>query len=108
MRAEERAVVVTPASASAAEPKNLSPTSTNSPAALTAADAGISKDKAIQLAETHLALRNTRWGKPTDVEVQEDRYIVSYETPEVERRLLGQRRVSVQKSSGLVRVRERR
>lgn len=68
----------------------------------------ITKDSALRLADQHLALRNTRWGKAIDIDDGGDEFIVSYETPENETRLVGRRSVSVRKSDGLVRIRPRR
>ncbi len=68
----------------------------------------ISKADAARLADQHLTLRNARWGKETDIKEEDEEYIVFYETPANELRLIGQRAVTVRKSSGLARVRPRR
>ena len=68
----------------------------------------ISREKAIQLAEQHLTLRNNRWGRPVDVRDTADQYVVVFKTPDIESRIIGQRSVSVDKDSGLVQILERR
>ena len=68
----------------------------------------ISREKAIQLAEQHLTLRNNRWGRPVDIRDTEDQFIVVFKTPDIESRLIGQRSVTVDKDSGLVQMLERR
>jgi len=69
--------------------------------------APISIDKAAQLAEVHLALRNVRWGKPSERTEDETRFVFTYDTPVAEQRVLGLRRISVDKKTGLVRVRDK-
>ena len=71
-------------------------------------DPGVAQDAALRLAEQHLALRNIRWGKPTDVREDGDLFVLSYDTPENETRLVGKRTVTVRKVDGLVKVRDRR
>lgn len=71
------------------------------------AKSAIPIEKAQQLAEVHLSLRNVRWGNPTEKTQEGNRWVFGYETPVAEQRVLGPRRVSVDKTSGLVRVRDR-
>ena len=68
----------------------------------------ITETTAVRLAEQHLALRNTRWGKPVSVVDESDAFVISYDTPETELRLVGKRSVTVRKSDGLARIRSRR
>ena len=64
--------------------------------------------KAKRLASTHLALRQTSWGKPTAISEDEVNFYLSYETPKRELRILGERMLTVEKSTDIVRVRKRR
>lgn len=68
----------------------------------------ISRDQAIKLAEQHLTLRNNRWGHAVEVKDVDDEFVVVFETPMQESRLIGQRAVTVDKESGLAHVRDRR
>lgn len=68
----------------------------------------IDKDRAIQLAARHLALKQVRWGKPVAVEEDEDRFYVTYQTPQQELRIIGARTLLVDKDSRIVRAQKRR
>lgn len=68
----------------------------------------VSEEGAVKLAQRHLALKNRSWGKIVDVAEEENRYYVMFETPKREMRLLGQRKLIVQKKNGLVRPHKRR
>lgn len=68
----------------------------------------VSQEQAEKLAIQHLALRNARWGKPTRFAEEAGNYIVFFQTPQQEARLIGERSLSVDKKTGLVKVRDRR
>lgn len=68
----------------------------------------MSPDRAKQLAARHLALQQTSWGKPVGVTEDEERFYVSYETPQTERRLIGSRMLVVDKETGVVTSQKRR
>ena len=68
----------------------------------------MTEERAKQLAARHLALRQWRWGRPHAVSEDEDNYYVAYETPERERRLIGERVLLVSKDTGVVKPRKRR
>ncbi|MCB0322358.1 MAG: hypothetical protein KDD69_02260 [Bdellovibrionales bacterium] len=70
--------------------------------------AGISGEDAKRLAQTHLALKKVSWGQPQEVVESENKYLVLYETPERELRLLGQRTLIVDRESGVVTYQKRR
>jgi len=65
-------------------------------------------EDAIRLAQRHLALKQRSWGKILDVAEEDSQYYVLFETPKVEMRLLGQRKLIVEKDNGLVRPHKRR
>jgi len=65
-------------------------------------------DRARYLATRHLALKQTRWGKPTAVTEDDAHYYLSYATPKQELRLIGERKLIVEKQTGLVTARKRR
>ena len=68
----------------------------------------ITKEKAIRLAEVHLALKNWSWGAPQEVLERDKDFLLVYKTPERESRLLGARTITVDKATGLVSVQKRR
>jgi hypothetical protein len=68
----------------------------------------LSEKEAGHLAQQHLALQNYTWGKPVAVQNEGDLYVFGYETPTIEMRLIGQRRVSVSKHTGLTKIVARR
>jgi hypothetical protein len=68
----------------------------------------IAKDDAQRAADLHLALRNTRWGNPTEIEEDPDYYYFKFETPENERMLIGKRTVLVDKFSKVAKIGSRR
>ena len=68
----------------------------------------INQDEAARLVEQHLTLRNFRWGKPNSARLVEDTYIFTYQTPVTEARLVGPRAVTVDKYSGLAKIKERK
>lgn len=68
----------------------------------------VTKERAERLAQTHLALRKVSWGAPKEIVEQDEQFLVYYETPERELRLLGQRALIVEKGSGLVSYQKRR
>jgi len=68
----------------------------------------ISKDRALKLAQTHLALKNWSWGDPESVSEREGKYYVYYKTPERELRLLGARVLIVDKATQVVSAQKRR
>ncbi len=94
-----------PAESSVIAASNIVAPSASTTIGAASADA-VSKDRAKVLAEMHLTLRNTRWGAPTGVREEGDRYVFTYETPEKELRLFGLRSATVRKASGIVKVRD--
>ncbi len=68
----------------------------------------VSKEQAKHFAQQHLALQNYSWGKPLAMTDNEDAYLFAYETPLIEKRLIGQRVITVSKKTGLTRVKDRR
>ncbi len=68
----------------------------------------ITLDRAKQLASTHLALKQARWGEPTATREDEEKYYFTYETPEKEMRLIGHRVLMVDKQTGVVTYQKRR
>ena len=68
----------------------------------------MTEESARKLASKHLALKKRSWGKAKSVSEREGKYYIGYETPERERRLLGQRVLIVDKDSGVVSYMKRR
>ena len=64
--------------------------------------------EAKRLAEQHVGLKQYGWGRPTSVTEFSGQYIVTFETPERERVLIGNRAVVVDRKSALVSVQKRR
>ena len=64
--------------------------------------------EARRLAEQHVALKQYGWGRPTSVSEHAGQYIVTFETPERERVLIGNRAVIVDRKSAVVSVQKRR
>jgi hypothetical protein len=84
--------------------ESVSQESATAPAANTA----MSKSDAERLAQKHLAIKQVSWGKPSEVVEEDEKYLVHYETPKRELRLIGQRTLIVEKESGLVSYQKRR
>lgn len=76
--------------------------------AATASSSEMTAEEAKKIASKHLALRQVRWGEPTEVTEDKETYYVHFETPDRELRLIGQRTLLVNKSSGLVTYQKRR
>jgi hypothetical protein len=68
----------------------------------------VSEEDAVRLAQRHLAIKNRSWGKVVDVSEEDNRFYVMFETPKREKRLLGQRKLIVEKRNGLVKAHKRR
>ena len=64
--------------------------------------------EAKRLAEQHVALKQYGWGRPTSVSEYAGQYIVTFETPERERVLIGNRAVIVDRKSAVASVQKRR
>lgn len=64
--------------------------------------------EARRLAEQHVALKQYGWGRPTSVSEHAGQYIVTFDTPERERVLIGNRAVIVDRKSAVVSVQKRR
>ena len=67
-----------------------------------------SKDEASRLATQLIALKQMSWGKASAVAESDNQYIVTFDTPERERMLIGQRTVVVDKTSGVASIMKRR
>lgn len=67
-----------------------------------------SKEDAIRIAQTHLALKKASWGVPGEVAERDGKYYVIYDTPEREQKLIGPRVIVVDKSTGVASFQKRR
>lgn len=66
------------------------------------------KDEASRLATQLLAIKQVNWGKVTGVVESEAQWHVTFETPDRERLLIGQRTVVVDKATGVASIQKRR
>lgn len=67
-----------------------------------------SKDEASRLASQLVALKQMSWGKVSAVSESGNQYYVTFDTPDRERMLIGQRTVIVDKTSGVASIMKRR
>ena len=68
----------------------------------------MTEETAAKLAKKHLALKKRSWGKLNGVTERDGKFHVNFETPEREKRLLGQRVLIVDPDTGVVSYMKRR
>lgn len=99
----------TPAATTAKESAAKDSTEQDTTAGATSEEFRVTGDtEARRLAEQHVALKQYGWGRPTSVSEHSGQYIVTFDTPERERVLIGNRAVIVDRKSAVVSVQKRR